>query len=75
MQEQSAKSDQLFLYVDLPRFDWPVVFSEPVRRSPDAPLTMQEYPPPILAARRTVAAGAVQPAAASPFGPTTAALQ
>jgi len=35
---------------------------------------MQEYPPPILAARRTVAAGAVQPAAASPFGPTTAAL-
>jgi len=25
------KSDKLFLYVDLPRFDFPVVFAEQVR--------------------------------------------
>lgn len=29
-QAESEKSDNLFLYIDLPRFDFPVVFSEPV---------------------------------------------
>ncbi|GAA6011669.1 hypothetical protein JCM10207_004202 [Rhodosporidiobolus poonsookiae] len=33
---ESEKSDNLFLYIDLPRFDFPVVFSEP------------EYPLPVL---------------------------
>lgn len=32
-QAESAKSDQLFLYVDLPRFDFPVVYSEQVRQT------------------------------------------
>jgi phosphatidylinositol 3-kinase len=27
---ETAKSDNLFLYIDLPRFDFPVIFSEPV---------------------------------------------
>jgi phosphatidylinositol 3-kinase len=27
---ETAKSDNLFLYVDMPRFDFPVVFSEMV---------------------------------------------
>lgn len=30
-QAESEKSENLFLYIDLPRFDFPVVFSEPVR--------------------------------------------
>lgn len=30
-QTESAKSDNLYLYVDLPRFDFPIVFSELVR--------------------------------------------
>ncbi|GAA6060356.1 hypothetical protein JCM10212_004540 [Sporobolomyces blumeae] len=34
---ESEKSENLFLYIDLPRFDFPVVFSEP------------EYPLPVLA--------------------------
>ena len=29
-QEEAKKSKHLFLYIDLPRFDFPVVFSEPV---------------------------------------------
>lgn len=32
-QRESEASDQLYLYVDLPRFDFPVVYSEQVRRS------------------------------------------
>ena len=31
--KEAQKSTNLFLYVDLPRFDWPVVFSEAVRTS------------------------------------------
>lgn len=31
--KESSKSDKLFLYVDLPKFDFPVVFSEQVRRA------------------------------------------
>ncbi|GAA5999651.1 phosphatidylinositol 3-kinase VPS34 [Rhodotorula paludigena] len=59
---ESEKSDNLFLYIDLPRFDFPVVFSEP------------EYPLPILsshtlsstlAAPATTAASAQGVAAAS----------
>ena len=33
-QRESAISDRLYLYVDLPRFDFPVVFSEQVSHSP-----------------------------------------
>ena len=29
-QEETQKSDNLYLYIDLPRFDFPVIFSEPV---------------------------------------------
>lgn len=29
-QEETEKSDNLFLYIDLPKFDFPVIFSEPV---------------------------------------------
>lgn len=32
-QVESEKSENLFLYLDMPRFDFPVVFSEPVRPS------------------------------------------
>lgn len=28
---EADKSENLFLYIDLPRFDFPVIFSEPVR--------------------------------------------
>lgn len=28
---ETEKSENLFLYIDLPRFDFPVIFSEPVR--------------------------------------------
>ncbi|KAI5477975.1 phosphoinositide 3-kinase [Pseudohyphozyma bogoriensis] len=35
--EESAKSENLFLYVDLPRFDFPVVFSEPDYPLPTLP--------------------------------------
>lgn len=34
-QRESAMSDRLYLYVDLPRFDFPVVFSEQVSHLPD----------------------------------------
>jgi len=30
-QAETEKSENLFLYIDLPRFDFPVIFSEPVR--------------------------------------------
>lgn len=30
MQAETEKSENLFLYIDLPRFDFPVIFSEPV---------------------------------------------
>ena len=29
-QEETQKSNNLYLYIDLPRFDFPVIFSEPV---------------------------------------------
>lgn len=29
-QAETEKSENLFLYIDLPRFDFPVIFSEPV---------------------------------------------
>lgn len=32
--EEAAKSEHLFLYIDLPRFDFPIVFTEPVRIFP-----------------------------------------
>lgn len=31
-QAETEKSENLFLYIDLPRFDFPVIFSEPVRQ-------------------------------------------
>jgi phosphatidylinositol 3-kinase len=31
---ETAKSENLFLYIDLPRFDFPVIFSELVRFLP-----------------------------------------
>ncbi|KAF8896526.1 putative atypical/PIKK/PI3K protein kinase [Infundibulicybe gibba] len=34
---ETEKSNNLFLYIDLPRFDFPVVFSEPARNFPSAP--------------------------------------
>lgn len=39
-QRESAKSDELYLYVDLPRFDFPVVFSEQVRYTLLSKLTL-----------------------------------
>ena len=30
-QAETEKSENLFLYIDLPRFDFPVIFCEPVR--------------------------------------------
>ena len=30
-QAATEKSENLFLYIDLPRFDFPVIFNEPVR--------------------------------------------
>jgi hypothetical protein len=30
VQAEAAKSDKLFLYVDLPKFNFPIVFSESV---------------------------------------------
>ena len=55
IQAESEKSDNLFLYIDLPKFDFPVVFSEPVSlvRSLLHVLKLtrrlvQEYPLPVL---------------------------
>lgn len=31
IQAETEKSENLFLYIDLPRFDFPVIFSEAVR--------------------------------------------
>lgn len=31
VQEEARTSDKMFLYLDLPRFDFPVVFAEQVR--------------------------------------------
>lgn len=50
LQAESEKSENLFLYIDMPRFDFPIVFSEPV--SPRACIILwpcadkreQEYP-------------------------------
>jgi phosphatidylinositol 3-kinase len=33
IQAETEKSENLFLYIDLPRFDFPVIFSEPVSLS------------------------------------------
>lgn len=30
VQAETEKSEKLFLYIDLPRFDFPVIFCEPV---------------------------------------------
>lgn len=61
MQEESSKSDKLYLYVDLPRFDLPVLFGE------------QEYTLPSLPALVTSSnpgsAAAVNPAMPSPAVP------
>lgn len=35
MQAETEKSENLFLYIDLPRFDFPVIFSEPVGENCD----------------------------------------
>ncbi|KAN0093130.1 phosphatidylinositol 3-kinase [Tylopilus felleus] len=37
---ETAKSDNVFLYIDLPRFDFPVVFSEPEAQSAPSTSTM-----------------------------------
>lgn len=39
-QAEAEKSENLFLYIDLPRFDFPVIFSEPV-----SSLDMYIFPP------------------------------
>jgi phosphatidylinositol 3-kinase len=59
LQEESARSDKLYLYVDLPRFDLPVLFGE------------TEYPPPALPALVTSSkpAGAPPTSAATPTAP------
>ncbi|GAA5991028.1 hypothetical protein JCM10908_006509 [Rhodotorula pacifica] len=49
---ESEKSENLFLYIDLPRFDFPVVFSEP------------EYPLPVLSSS-SLYSSAVPPTASS----------
>lgn len=42
-QQESLESQHLYLYVDLPRFDFPVVFSEQVRvYKHQAPLTFRK---------------------------------
>ena len=34
MKEETEKSNNLYLYIDLPRFDFPVIFSELVKFLP-----------------------------------------
>jgi hypothetical protein len=34
MKEETEKSNNLYLYIDLPRFDFPVIFSELVKLLP-----------------------------------------
>lgn len=58
MQEESAKSDKLYLYIDLPRFDLPVVFGE-------IEYTLPSLPPLNTSAVATTNAPAVVPAAIS----------
>ncbi|SCV73535.1 BQ2448_7461 [Microbotryum intermedium] len=52
-QIEAAKSEHLFLYIDLPRFDFPVVFSEheytlPTLASPSTPLPGTTQPTPTI---------------------------
>ncbi|GAA5868362.1 hypothetical protein JCM1840_005656 [Sporobolomyces johnsonii] len=54
---ESERSENLFLYIDLPRFDFPVVFSEP------------EYPLPVLSS--LTLSSAVVPSVSSPAAPST----
>ncbi|KAH0833172.1 kinase-like domain-containing protein [Lanmaoa asiatica] len=45
---ETAKSENMFLYIDLPRFDFPVIFSEPEAQNtpstPTAPTTVTQTP-------------------------------
>ncbi|GAA5901956.1 hypothetical protein JCM8208_006648 [Rhodotorula glutinis] len=56
---ESEKSENLFLYLDLPRFDFPVVFSEP------------EYPLPVLSSLNL--SSALSPTASTASAPSTSA--
>ena len=44
--DESAKSDKLFLYVDMPRFDFPVVYSEQESPLPQPPTPVAPSPAP-----------------------------
>lgn len=81
-QAESEKSENLFLYLDLPRFDFPVVFSEPVRPRPASfrvlrsalltlPYPLQEYPLPVLSSLNL--SSALSPTATAASAPSTSA--
>ncbi|THV02807.1 putative atypical/PIKK/PI3K protein kinase [Dendrothele bispora CBS 962.96] len=42
---EAAKSDNLFLYIDVPRFDFPVIFSEPEVQGLPSTSTLPSQPP------------------------------
>ena len=52
-QEESAKSDKLYLYIDLPRFDLPVVFGEIEYHMPSLPLLVTSASAPSTATTAT----------------------
>lgn len=62
IKEESARSDKLYLYVDLPRFDIPVVFGE------------VEFPLPSLPVLVTSASTAAAPSAAATTPATATVL-
>ncbi|KAJ7071604.1 atypical/PIKK/PI3K protein kinase [Mycena amicta] len=45
---EAAKSENLFLYIDLPRFDFPVIFSEPETPAASTSAPVPELPQPPL---------------------------
>jgi len=44
LQAEEAKSENLYLYIDLPRFDFPVIFNEQVRAHSSIPGHCSEVP-------------------------------
>lgn len=43
-QAEEAKSENLYLYIDLPRFDFPVIYNEQVRACPSISVHFSEVP-------------------------------
>lgn len=43
-QAEEAKSENLYLYIDLPRFDFPVIYNEQVRACPSISVLFSEVP-------------------------------